>query len=262
MGRLRELPSMEGWSRTLCSFIFLLTGIADGFPHIKQYKGGPEQRSREKRAPKFTDPQLVGFYFSDLAFPWLFPRIRGNATIGYKVDVDSLSQILKETKKKKDERESIIKNIEILSKFLEQGKKLVLSADQLKRLLENATEEEKIKIIKVLNLTEDQLKNGTKELSGEELIWLLNNLDESAREALFKEIKFANINQKPSPEYVNSVSKNVTSLADDAKKKIEIFKVNENVEDYQAVTDILNSFESDEAREAFLDKLNGLKGKT
>ena len=156
------------------------------------------------------------------------------------MDADSLSSILKETKKKKDEREEIIKNIEILSKFLEEGKKLVLSADQLKKLLETATEEEKQKILKVLNLTEDQLKNGSKELSGEELIWLLNNLDEDARQDLFDEIKFANINQKPSPDYVPLVDKNVTSLADDAKKKIEIFKINEKVEDYQAITDILN----------------------
>ena len=111
---------------------------------------------------KFTDPQLVGFYFSDLAFPWLFPRIRGNATTGYKVDEESLSEILKETKKKKDEREEIISNIEILSKFLEEGKKLTLSSDQLQEILDGASEEDREKIIKVLNLSDDQIKNGSK----------------------------------------------------------------------------------------------------
>ena len=220
---------------------------------------GPDHGVREKRAPKFTDPQLVGFYFSDLAFPWLFPRIRGNATVGYKVDDKSLANILKETKKKKEEREEILKNIEILSKFLEEGKTLVLDSFLLDKLLETATPEEKAKILEFLNLTKDGLKNGDRELSGEELIWLLNNLNEEARKELFEEVQFANISQKPSPDFVPL--KNVTSLAEDAIQKIELFTINEKVEDYQAVTDILNSFESNEDRKEFLEKIKAIQGK-
>jgi len=103
------------------------------------------------------------------------------------------------------------------------------------------------------------LKNGGKELSGEELIWLLNNLNEDARKDLFEEVQFANINQKPAPDYVPN--KNVTSLAEDAKQKFEVFKINEQVEDNQAVTDILNSFESDEDRKEFLNKIKAIEGK-
>ena len=208
-----------------CTFLLFMFDVCSGFPFSNDFSQHVMPLTREKRMAKFTDPQLVGFYFSDLAFPWLFPRIRGNATTGYKVDEESLSEILKETKKKKDEREEIISNIEILSKFLEEGKKLTLSSDQLQEILDGASEEDREKIIKVLNLSDEQIKNGSKELSGEELIWLLNNLDEDTRQDLFDEIKFASINQKPSPNYVPSTNKNVTSLADDAKKKIEIFKL-------------------------------------